>query len=134
MGALTAQKGAQFEHCDTRVKAASSAPARRTRQSARLSVASLVAFFSSLLAVACSRATVASSAHTILGRRRAIIRSRSALGPGELGLIRLQGIADRGVDVTPSGSLVSRLCGAISGVSGAIGLVALVVGGHETEA
>jgi hypothetical protein len=57
-----------------------------------------------------------------------------ALGPCDLGLIRFQRIADRGADVSLSGSLISTLCRTISGVSRAVGLVAIVVAAHRTKA
>jgi hypothetical protein len=93
----------------------------------------LAAFVASLLAIACRRATVASGTKTIIARRRAIVDSGLAPGPGDLGLIRFQRVADRGVDVSLSGGSVSRLGCTVSGVSRAIGLVEVVLPGHGTE-
>jgi hypothetical protein len=99
-----------------------------------VSVAALAAFVAALLAVAGTGATVRSGACAILGRGRAIVGGGLALGPGRLGLVRVQRVAERGVDVSLSGSLVSGLCGTISGVGRAIGLVAVVLRGHRTQA
>jgi hypothetical protein len=56
-----------------------------------------------------------------------------ALGPGDLGLIRFQRIADRGLDVSLCGRLISRFRCTISGLSGPVGLVPVVFAGHRTK-
>ena len=99
-----------------------------------LSVVAVAAFVAALFAVACRRPTVASGASAIPSRRRAIVGSGLALGPRDLGLIRFQCVADRRANVSLSGSSVSCLCRTVSGLSGAIGLVEVVLRIHGTEA
>jgi serine/threonine-protein kinase RsbW/stage II sporulation protein AB (anti-sigma F factor) len=79
------------------------------------------------------RATVIAGACAILRRRRPIVGGGLALGPGELGLIRFERIADRGADVSLCGRLVSCLRRAISGVRGVIGLVPVLLRGHGAK-
>jgi len=100
----------------------------------RRSVAASATFVSSLLAVACGGATVAAGTSAILGRRPPIVGGGLSLGAGDLGLIRFQRVADRCVDVSPSGSAISRLSGTISRVGRSVGLVKVVVRGHGNEA
>jgi anti-sigma regulatory factor (Ser/Thr protein kinase) len=93
----------------------------------------LAAFAASPFAVGCRGATVVPGPHAIPGRRRAIVRSRSALGLSGLGLIFLQRVADRRADVTFPGRPVPRLRRTVSRLSRAIGLVELVLCAHHSK-
>jgi len=82
------------------------------------------------LAVAGGGAAVASGVVAVLGRNRSTLSGRFPRRTSQLGLIRLERVADRGADVPLPARWVAALGRAVSRVGVPIGLIAIIGGSH----